>query len=273
MKYTKTIFILLLIGTMAVGMSFGISACDKTDAVSANIAVFADEPATDEEITAEETTEPETAEIEVEDEQTTSEELDEVADKELGESEARVEIPETEQPQDETVGEGADRHNGFIAYGIWSGEYWHFTPEQIDHRWNGMKSSKPDLPEGTTRAWQRYLYDKLVSIGAEHFYKIAVAQAMQESGMNPLNQQGKDAVPDKGLFSFRIWYWNPAYGDIYDYHANIDAYIARVLPYLADSSDQGIYRAISQHYQPDGTIHMNYVQHVLGRLGELWEVE
>lgn len=235
--------------------------------------VIATEATTVEEELTEAETEPETAEIEAEDEQEASEELDEVAYEELGESAARVEIHTPEQPQVETVGEGTDRHHGFVAYGIWSGEYWHFTPEEIDHRWNGMKSSKPDLPEGTTRAWQRYLYDKLVSIGAEHFYKIAVAQAMQESGFNPLNQQGNDAVPDKGLFSFRIYYWNTAYGDIYDYHANINAYIARISPYLTDRSEQGIYRAISQHYQPDGQIHLDYVTYVLGRFNELWEME
>ena len=158
-------------------------------------------------------------------------------------------------------------------YGIWTGAYWHFTPEEIDNQWKGMKKSKPILEIGTTRAWQKYLYEKLKSVGAEWFYKYAVAQAMQESGFNPLNQIGNDSVPDKGLFSFRIWYWNSAYGDIYDYHANINAYVARILPFLNDKSEQGIYRAISQHYQPDGTIHMDYVNYVLGRLNELWEME
>ena len=235
--------------------------------------VIATESTTVEETLTEEETDPETAEIEAEDEQETSEELDKVENEDLGEPEARVEIPETEQPQDETLGERSDRHNGFVAYGIWSGAYWHFTPEQIDAQWSGLKPSKPALPTGTTRAWQAYLYERLASIGAEWFYKYAVAQAMQESGFNPLNQQGNDAVPDKGLYSFRIYYWNAAYGDIYDYHANINAYIDRIRPYLTDRSEQGIYRAISQHYQPDGQIHYDYVQHVLGRLNELWEVE
>ena len=161
----------------------------------------------------------------------------------------------------------------FKAYGIWTGAYWHFTPEQIDAQWRGLKTSKPSLPQGTTRAWQSYLYDRLAGIGAEWFYKYAVAQAMQESGFNPLNQQGNDAVPDKGLFSFRIYYWNSAYGDVFDYHANINAYVDRIAPYLTDSSEQGIYRAISQHYQPNGQTNMTYVNQVLGRLNELWEVE
>ena len=158
-------------------------------------------------------------------------------------------------------------------YGIWTGAYWHFTPEEIDNQWKGMKKSKPILEIGTTRAWQKYLYERLKSINAEWFYKYAVAQAMQESGFNPLNQIGNDSVPDKGLFSFRIWYWDNSYGDIYNYHANINAYVARILPFLNDRSEQGIYRAISQHYQPDGTIHMDYVNYVLGRLNELWEME
>ena len=223
-----------------------------TPARAQKTAVIATEYTTVEEALTEEETEPETAEIE-----TTEEATEEATE------------AETEPVTEATTTAAAK----VTYYGIWSGAYWHFTPEQIDAQWSGLKPSKPRLPEGTTRAWQRYLYERLSSIGAEHFYKIAVAQAMQESGFNPLNQQGNDAVPDKGLFSFRIWYWSSAYGDIYDYRANINAYIARISPYLTDRSEQGIYRAISQHYQPDGTIHMDYVQHVLGRLNELWEVE
>ena len=163
--------------------------------------------------------------------------------------------------------------SSFTYYGIWSGDYWHFTPEEVDAQWKGLKRSKPILPEGTTRAWQRYLYEKLTERGLGWFYKYAVAQAMQESGFNPLNQQGNDAQPDKGLFSFRIYYWNPAYGDIYDYHANINAYVDRISRYLTDQSEETIYMALSQHYNPTGQIHMNYVNYVLGRLNELWEVE
>ena len=236
--------------------------------------VIATEDTTVEETLTEAETEPETAEIE------TTEEPETEADYEQETSEEASEetlCGSSGEPCDVsgTVAQGTNPESGisFRYYGIWSGAYWHFTPEQIDAQWSGLKPSKPALPTGTTRAWQRYLYERLSSIGAEHFYKIAVAQAMQESGMNPLNQQGNDAVPDKGLYSFRVWYWNTAYGDIYDYHANIDAYIARISPYLTDRSEQGIYRVISQHYQPDGTIHMDYVHYVLGRLNELWEVE
>lgn len=233
-----------------------------TPARAQKTAVISTEATTVEETLTEAETEPETAEIETEEEseQTASEEAEEAGTEEV-------------VREDASVAEADMREAKGTYYGIYSGAYWHFTPEQIDAQWSGLKPSKPRLPEGTTRAWQRYLYDKLVSIGAEHFYKIAVAQAMQESGFNPLNQQGNNSVPDKGLFSFRIWYWNSAYGDIYDYHANIDAYIARISPYLTDRSEQGIYRAISQHYQPDGQIHYDYVNYVLGRLNELWEVE
>lgn len=220
-----------------------------TPARAQKTVVIATEATTVEETLTEEEAEPETAEIE------TTEEATEEA------TEAETE-PVTEAPTTAAA--------KVTYYGIWSGAYWHFTPEQIDAQWSGLKPSKPRLPEGTTRAWQKYLYEKLAEIGAEHFYKVAVAQAMQESGFNPLNQQGSE-VPDKGLYSFRIYYWRG--GDIFDYHANIDAYIARISPYLTDRSEQGIYRAISQHYQPDGTIHMNYVNAVLWRLGELWEVE
>ena len=215
-------------------------------------AVIATIETTVEETLTEEETEPETAVIET--------------------TEAELETTDEPTTEPETEPETAAAAK-VTYYGIWSGAYWHFTPEQIDAQWSGLKPSKPALPTGTTRAWQAYLYERLESIGAAWFYPYAVAQAMQESGMNPLNQQGNDAVPDKGLFSFRIYYWNTAFGDIFDYHANIDAYIARISPYLTDRSEQGIYRAISQHYQPDGTIHMDYVQHVLGRLNELWEVE
>jgi hypothetical protein len=237
-----------------------------TPARAQKTAVIATELATVEETLTEEETEPETSEIETEEtyEQTTSEE----------EGTDGLVVYET---RGEEVAEMATERKGdsivFTYYGIYSGAYWHFTPEQIDAQWSGLKPSKPRLADGTTRAWQRYLYERLSLIGAEWFYRYAVAQAMQESGFNPLNQQGNDAVPDKGLYSFRIYYWNASFGDIYDYRANIDAYIVRISPYLTDRSEQGIYRTISQHYQPDGTIHMDYVQHVLGRLNELWEVE
>lgn len=230
-----------------------------TPARAQKTAVISTEATTVEETLTEAETEPETAEIEseAESEQETSEE-------------AETDVSE-EGHNEDAAGNEVVARGPFTYYGIYSGAYWHFTPEEIDAQWSGLKPSKPRLPEGTTRSWQRYLYERLSSIGAEWFYKYAVAQAMQESGFNPLNQQGNDAVPDKGLYSFRIYYWRG--GDIFDYHANIDAYIARISPYLTDASEQGIYRAISQHYQPDGTIHMDYVQHVLGRLGELWEVE
>ena len=167
----------------------------------------------------------------------------------------------------------------FVAYGIWSGAYWHFTPEQIDAQWAGYKTGKPVLQIGTTRAWQRYLYDKLTSIGAGWFYKYAVAQAMQESGFNPLNNVGRTQISwlngmatyDCGLYSFKDIYWNPAYGDVCDYHANINAYITRVSPYLAEG-EANVKLAIAQHYDAYH-YHEEYVQYVLGRLNELWEVE
>ena len=244
----------------------------------ANNAVYSVELTSDDTFTAETEKVPETSEIEVEeeDEQTASEEevQQNISDglrqgvESLQMGNATEVATEVESVQEAT--DSRQEVDGFRVYGIWSGAYWHFTPEEIDNQWAGLKPSKPKLPEGTTRAWQRYLYDKLAEIGAEHFYKIAVAQAMQESG---LNQQGNDAVPDKGLFSFRVYYWNSAYGDIFDYRANIDAYIARIAPYLNDRSEQGIYRALSQHFQPDGQIHYDYVTYVLGRLNELWEME
>ena len=181
------------------------------------------------------------------------------------------EKPITEAPTEATsAANPQSSQSHFHYYGIYSGAYWHFTPEQIDNQWAGQKISKPILPTGTTRAWQKYLYEKLAERGLEWFYPYAVAQAMQESGFNPLNQQGNNAIPDKGLYSFRIYYWNAAYGDIYDYHANIDAYVDRISRYLTDSSENTIYMALSQHYNPTGQIHMNYVNYVLGRLNELW---
>lgn len=236
-------------------------------------------PSTDAESDSFTDTEPETAESEVFDEQETSEEttsetntgdLDQEYTGDETVPESMGADPETEDAQMETE---AECYKGIVFYGIWTGQYWHFTPEQIDAQWRGLKTSKPRLADGTTRAWQKYLYDRLSGIGAEWFFKFAVAQAMQESGFNPLNQQGNDAVPDKGLFSFRIYYWNSAYGDVFDYRANINAYVDRIAPYLTDSSEQGIYRAISQHYQPNGQTNMTYVNQVLGRLNELWGME
>lgn len=254
--------------------------------MSAKNAVYFDFETSDEYFIDLETEVPETSEIESEadSEQEASEEEETVSDSvrdetsETASGDERMETPSEVETKGEVVQGDGRSVSGvgsvpFKAYGIWTGAYWHFTPEQIDAQWRGLKTSKPNLPQGTTRAWQSYLYDRLAGIGAEWFFEYAVAQAMQESGFNPLNQQGNDAVPDKGLFSFRIYYWNSAYGDVFDYHANINAYVDRIAPYLTDSSEQGIYRAISQHYQPNGQTNMTYVNQVLGRLNELWEVE
>lgn len=173
--------------------------------------------------------------------------------------------PETAAPT--TVTQPANKNDEFHYYGIWTGEYWHFTPEQIDNQWNGYKTSKPALATGTTRAWQTYLYQKLSERGFGWWYKYACAQAMQESGFNPLADNGVDY----GLFSFRLRYWNSSYGSVYDYHANINAYVDRISKYLVGVSTQtDIYMALSQHYLPDGQLHMNYVNAVLSRLNELW---
>ncbi|MBQ1732121.1 MAG: hypothetical protein II037_07930, partial [Bacteroidales bacterium] len=51
-----------------------------------------------------------------------------------------------------------NKSDSFHYYGIYTSQYWHFTPEQIDAQWAGYKSYKPALPNGTTRAWQAYLY-------------------------------------------------------------------------------------------------------------------
>ena len=163
----------------------------------------------------------------------------------------------------------------FKYYGIYSGSGWHFTPEQIDDAWRYVvggevkhRSNKPHMDEGTTRAWQEYLYAKLDENGLSWFYKIACAQAMQESGFNPLNM----ASIDHGLFSFRRTFWNNAYGDIYDYHCNINAYVDRIKKYLIGATSlQDVYLAISQHFNPNGQIHMGYVNSVLSHLEELWE--
>jgi len=254
--------------------------------MSAKNAVYFDFNESVEDFTDRETEVPETSQIESEEdsEQETSEAEETVSysvrveTSETASGDERMETPSEVETKSEVVQGDGRSVSGvgsvpFKAYGIWTGAYWHFTPEQIDAQWSGYKKSKPSLPQGTTRAWQKYLYERLAGIGAEWFFKYAVAQAMQESGFNPLNQQGNDAVPDKGLFSFRIYYWNSAYGDVFDYHANINAYVDRITPYLTDSSEQGIYRAISQHYQPNGQTNMTYVNQVLGRLNELWEVE
>lgn len=157
----------------------------------------------------------------------------------------------------------------FHYYGVWSGEYWHFTPEQIDSQWAGYKKSKPALELGTTRAWQKYLYEELCKRSLGWWYKYACAQAMQESGFNPLNH----VSTDHGLFSFRERYWDSNYGDIYDYHANIQAYIDRIYPYLVGVNPElsaEIDLALSQHYNPGYGIIPEYVNAVRGRLNELW---
>lgn len=160
-----------------------------------------------------------------------------------------------------------NKTDAFHYYGIYTSQYWHFTPEQIDAQWAGYKSYKPALPNGTTRAWQAYLYQKLSERGFGWWYTYACAQAMQESGFNPLADNGVDY----GLFSFRLRYWDSSYGSVYDYKANINAYVDRISKYLIGvTTDKDIYMALSQHYLPDGQLHMNYVNAVLARLNELW---
>lgn len=160
-----------------------------------------------------------------------------------------------------------NKTDAFHYYGIYTSQYWHFTPEQIDAQWAGYKSYKPALPNGTTRAWQAYLYQKLSERGFGWWYTYACAQAMQESGFNPLADNGVDY----GLFSFRLRYWDSSYGSVYDYKANINAYVDRIANYLIGvTTDKDIYMALSQHYLPDGQLHMNYVNAVLARLNELW---
>ena len=204
-------------------------------------------------------------------EETTAAETAEIlTEAETNEEATEATVVETTEPE---------LHRVAKHYGIWTGAYWHFTPEQIDAQWSGFKTSKPMLPTGTTRAWQDYLYQRLCEIGAEWFYPYACAQAMQESGMNPLNNVGRtqiswlngEATYDCGLYSFKTKYWNAAYGDVCDYHANINAYIDRIAPHLA-AGEANVKQAIAQHYDP---YHYSeeYVQYVLGRLNELWEVE
>jgi len=160
-----------------------------------------------------------------------------------------------------------NKTDAFHYYGIYTSQYWHFTPEQIDAQWAGYKSYKPALPNGTTRAWQAYLYQKLSERGYGWWYTYACAQAMQESGFNPLADNGVDY----GLFSFRLRFWDNSYGSVYDYKANINAYVDRISKHLIGvTTDRDIYMALSQHYLPDGQLHMNYVNAVLARLNELW---
>ena len=188
-------------------------------------------------------------------------------------SEEKIEIKQV-TPANITGIDASVLTDEFHYYGIWSGPGWHFTPEQIDDAWhyivNGehkYRSGKPHMEAGSTRAWQKYLYETLSANELGWFYKIACAQAMQESGFNPLN----NASTDHGLFSFRETYWNSHYGDIYDYHANINAYVDRIKKYLVGcDSDEDIYLALSQHYNPTGQIHSKYVNDVLSHLKELW---
>lgn len=185
---------------------------------------------------------------------------------------------------EKTVVAGVDKmlvlDSNFHYYGIWSEAYYHFTPDQWD--------AKKGLPIGTTRAWQEYLYSRLKDNGVEWWYEIALAQALQESGWNPFNNQdhhivswlgsgeNKRATFDMGLFSFKDIFWNSAYGEVCDYVANINAYLDRVLKYVKGTNPNDGYAiglAISQHYTGNyGTYHTRYVeQEVLPRLNLLWK--
>lgn len=107
---------------------------------------------------------------------------------------------------------------------------------------------------------QRLLYHYLEEAGIEYWYEGALAQMYQESHgiWWAENQNGLD----KGIYQYRITYWNWNDGDIFD----VDAQLQRYCSEMAARFNSGLSadEAISRHKTSDyvTTIDWTYVGHV-----------
>lgn len=106
----------------------------------------------------------------------------------------------------------------------------------------------------------RYLQDKLIENDIEYWYQYALAQCFQESSFND-HAEARNGL-DKGLFQYRITYWDFTRGDIFDYHAQIDRYVEEVR--RRRSAGCSIWETISRHKTSDyGLYDETYVNQVM----------
>lgn len=105
---------------------------------------------------------------------------------------------------------------------------------------------------------QYYLYERLCQAGIGWFYHYALLIAYQESNFN-LYAENPNGL-DKGLFQYRITYWN--YGDIFNPYDQIPVFVTQMAQRAAAGCDPAT--MISRHKQSDwGPYDQSYVDAVM----------
>lgn len=106
-----------------------------------------------------------------------------------------------------------------------------------------------------------YLKQRLESYGIDYWFPYAIAQCFQESSFDP-NAENRNGL-DKGLFQYRITYWDFSKGDIFDWRAQIDLYVQQTERRL-NQYGCSIYETISRHNTSDyGSYNQEYVNQVM----------
>lgn len=107
---------------------------------------------------------------------------------------------------------------------------------------------------------QRALYEALEANGIEYWYEGALCQMFQESH-GQVYAENPNGL-DKGLYQFRISYWDWSTGDIFD----VDAQLSRYASEMAARFNAGLStnEAISRHKTSDycTSVDWLYVEHV-----------
>ena len=118
---------------------------------------------------------------------------------------------------------------------------------------------------------QELLYQHLQANGIEYWYEGALCQMFQESH-GQVYAENPNGL-DKGLYQFRISYWDWSTGDIFD----VDAQLSRYASEMAARFNSGLSvdEAISRHMTSDfvSTINREYVSDVKRWLSEMEAVE
>ncbi len=118
---------------------------------------------------------------------------------------------------------------------------------------------------------QSMLYNTLARYGIEYWYEIALCQMYQESHGNVYAENPNGL--DKGLFQYRITYWDWSRGDIFDPAAQIELYAEQMARRL--NSGLSVEECISRHMTSDYCTDVNwqYVSDVKQWLGTLQTYE
>lgn len=115
------------------------------------------------------------------------------------------------------------------------------------------------------------LYQYLSDAGIDYWYTGALAQMFQESHCHQYAENPNGL--DKGIYQYRITYWNWNDGDIFDVDAQLSRYAAEMARRF--SAGLSVDEAISRHMTSDfvSTINREYVSDVKRWLSEMEAVE